>query len=165
MVSRGKPIQQERAADQDEGQGSSTAGKHGDVAERAQKPQPASCRLGCVFLSRNLCSGLRSHRPPSLRSCQTLPVQTAQGAGTWHEPILEGSNLRRTGGVAPSTRAPCAYAVGLVMKSVGKPDARNPHVRFDERGRETGRLQMAQATAPFLDSTCAPKGRFTNGGR
>jgi hypothetical protein len=39
------------------------------------------------------------------------------------------------------------------MKSVGKPDAGNPHVRFDERGRETGRLQMAQATAPFLDST------------
>lgn len=27
------------------------------------------------------------------------------------------------------------------------------HVRFDEQGRETERLQMAQATAPFLDST------------
>ena len=39
------------------------------------------------------------------------------------------------------------------MKSVGKPDAGNPHVRFDERGRETGRCRMAQATAPFLDST------------
>src|SRR5207248_7598681 len=25
----------------------------------------------------------------------------------------------------------------LVVKSVGKPDARNGHVRFDERGRET----------------------------
>src|SRR5215468_10470637 len=25
------------------------------------------------------------------------------------------------------------------MKSIGKPDARNGHVRFDERGRETGR--------------------------
>ena len=29
----------------------------------------------------------------------------------------------------------------------------NPHVRFDERGRETGRLAMPQATAPFLNST------------
>ena len=29
-------------------------------------------------------------------------------------------------------------AVGLQMKPVGKPDAGNPHVRFDERGRETG---------------------------
>src|SRR5690242_4511427 len=52
-----------------------------------------------------------------------------------------------------SASAPRVDAVGLAMKSVGKPDAGNPHVRFDERGRETGRLQMAQATAPFLDST------------
>jgi uncharacterized protein DUF6998 len=39
------------------------------------------------------------------------------------------------------------------MKPVGKPDAGNPHVRFDERGRETGRLAKPLATAPFLDST------------
>jgi len=38
------------------------------------------------------------------------------------------------------------------MKPVGKPDAGNPHVRFDERGRETG-LAFRLATAPFLDST------------
>jgi transposase len=36
------------------------------------------------------------------------------------------------------------------MKPVGKPDAGNPHVRFDERGGETGRTR---GTAPFLDST------------
>ena len=39
------------------------------------------------------------------------------------------------------------------MKPVGKPDAGNRHVRFDERGRETERCRMAQATALFLDST------------
>jgi hypothetical protein len=39
------------------------------------------------------------------------------------------------------------------MKPVGKPDAGNPHVRFDERGRETECCHMAQATAPVLDST------------
>ena len=39
------------------------------------------------------------------------------------------------------------------MKSVGKPDAGNPHVRFDERGRETKPRHTAEATAPFLDST------------
>src|SRR5216684_1093525 len=38
---------------------------------------------------------------------------------------------------------------GLCENSVGKPDAGNRHVRFDERGRETGRI----GTAPFLDST------------
>jgi hypothetical protein len=39
------------------------------------------------------------------------------------------------------------------MKPVGKPDAGNLHVRFDERGGETERCRMAQATAPLLDST------------
>jgi hypothetical protein len=43
-----------------------------------------------------------------------------------------------------------ATAQMLAMKPVGKPDAGNPHVRFDERGGETGR---ASDTAPFLDST------------
>ena len=38
------------------------------------------------------------------------------------------------------------------MKPVGKPDAGNPHVRFDERGWETGR-RLASAPAPNLDST------------
>jgi hypothetical protein len=34
------------------------------------------------------------------------------------------------------------------MKSVGKPDAGNPHVRFDERGRETGDWQSLEAPRP-----------------
>ena len=42
------------------------------------------------------------------------------------------------------------------MKSVGKPDARNGHVRFDERGWETG-WRSASALAPSLDST--PRGQ------
>jgi putative ABC transport system substrate-binding protein len=39
------------------------------------------------------------------------------------------------------------------MKLVGKPDAGNRPVRFDERGQETECCHMAQATAPVLDST------------
>jgi len=42
--------------------------------------------------------------------------------------------------------------VSLVVNLVGKPDASNPHVRFDERGWETGR-RSASALAPILDST------------
>ena len=41
------------------------------------------------------------------------------------------------------------------MKPVGKLHALIGHVQFDERGRETGCCRMAQATAPFLDSTGA----------
>jgi len=48
---------------------------------------------------------------------------------------------------------PVGRRCGPAMKSVGKPDAGNPHVRFDERGRETERCRMAQATALFLDPT------------
>src|ERR1022692_1536911 len=43
--------------------------------------------------------------------------------------------------------APCRE---YVMKPVGKPDAGNPHVRFDEGGGETG---CFGDTAPLLDST------------
>jgi hypothetical protein len=41
------------------------------------------------------------------------------------------------------------------VKPVGEPDAGDRHVRFDERGWETARCRMAQATAPILDSTKA----------
>jgi hypothetical protein len=42
------------------------------------------------------------------------------------------------------------FSVCLVVKPVGEPDAGNRHVRFDERGWETERCHMAQATAPIL---------------
>ena len=44
------------------------------------------------------------------------------------------------------------HGVCLKVKPVGKPDAGEPHVRFDERGWETGQY----ATAPILDSTILP---------
>src|ERR1700758_2815791 len=50
---------------------------------------------------------------------------------------------------------PELFSVCLTMKLVGKPDAGNRHVRFDERGQETECCHMAQATAPVLDSTRA----------
>ena len=56
-----------------------------------------------------------------------------------------------------SARARTVVAVGLTMKPVGKPDAGNPHVRFDERGGETGLAPTAQE--PRLSSTLQIKGR------
>src|SRR3954470_7856015 len=35
-----------------------------------------------------------------------------------------------------------------LVKSVGKPDARNGHVRFDERGRETGWVLLHSVPRP-----------------
>ena len=56
----------------------------------------------------------------------------------------------------PKPRAIGLLSVCLKVKPVGEPDAGNPHVRFDERGWETERCRMAQATAPILDSTLEP---------
>jgi len=41
----------------------------------------------------------------------------------------------------------------LMVKPVGKPDARDPYFLFDERGRET----ELHATAPIFDSTTPPE--------
>ena len=43
------------------------------------------------------------------------------------------------------------FFVGPLVKPIGKPDAGNRPVRFDERGQETECCHMAQATAPVLD--------------
>jgi hypothetical protein len=66
----------------------------------------------------------------------------------------------------PKPRAVGLLSVCLSVKPVGEPDALIGHVRFDERGWETERCQMAQATAPILDSTeadllrCPLRGRY-----
>ena len=53
----------------------------------------------------------------------------------------------------PKPRAVSLLFVYLTVKPVGEPDALIGHVRFDERGWETERCRMAQATAPILDFT------------
>ena len=48
---------------------------------------------------------------------------------------------------------PALFSVCRAVKPVGEPDTGDRHVRFDERGWETERCRMAQATASILDST------------
>ena len=43
--------------------------------------------------------------------------------------------------------------MGRTVRPVGKPDAGNQHVRFDERGRKTERSLQGSVTASVLDST------------
>ncbi len=59
----------------------------------------------------------------------------------------------------PKPRAVSLLSVYLAVKPVGEPDAGDRHVRFDERGWETERCRMAQATAPILDSTVSDLAR------
>src|SRR3954453_17038356 len=54
-------------------------------------------------------------------------------------------------------------AVGLTMKPVGKPEAGNPHVRFDERGGETGSHHWFENRAsPRLHRSRARSGIFSS---
>src|SRR6202051_2496601 len=73
----------------------------------------------------------------------------------FHTPVLSRRCLWTTRSAASRTPASNGPAVCFTVKSVGEPDALIGHVRFDERGWETERCRMAQATAPILDSTDA----------
>ncbi len=63
---------------------------------------------------------------------------------------------KRTKGPVLAVRNLPKSAVRKTPLNPFKPDAGNPHVRFDERGEETERCRIAQATAPLLDSTSDP---------
>ena len=79
------------------------------------------------------------------------PYNTGKRSGPFRESCIV---RRRRKAAAQRTLAARAFlSVCLTMKLVGKPDAGNRHVRFDERGQETECCHMAQATAPVLDST------------
>ena len=80
-----------------------------------------------------------------------LSLKTPSKAGTIRGCCIEGrrSEARRY----DDARGEFLLSVCLSVNPVGEPDALIGHVRFDERGWETERCRMAQATAPILDST------------
>jgi group II intron maturase len=143
LVSGRKPVQEERAADQDERQRTADAGEQGRLARLNRLLGGWSA----YFSHGALASVYRAVDDHVYDRVRNFLRRRHKAPG----------RLART-----STRnwACCAFVAGakgpdvcLTMKPVGKPDAGNPHVRFDERGGETERCRMAQATAPLLDST------------
>src|ERR671919_202053 len=68
-----------------------------------------------------------------------FPEETPPGAVARHHPLLFHSGFRRLGSHQATPKSHGISFVSLTVKPVGKPDARNGHVRFDERGWETGR--------------------------
>src|SRR6187455_3398758 len=82
--------------------------------------------------------------------------QLAQGEGPRQLTFPAPLGVRGTRRLGHPERAPMAAAVGLEVKPVGEPDAGNPHVRFDERGEETGRWSI-DPKLPRLSSTLREK--------
>src|SRR5262245_19388205 len=68
-----------------------------------------------------------------------FPEETPTGAVARHHPLLFHSGFRRLGSHQATPQSHGISFVSLTVKPVGKPDARNGHVRFDERGWKTGR--------------------------
>src|SRR5258707_11636463 len=79
-----------------------------------------------------------------------MSLRTPSKTGAVRDCCVEG---RRRVITVQKPRAVGLLSVCLTVKPVGEPDALIGHVRFDERGWETERCRMAQATAPILDST------------
>ncbi len=82
-----------------------------------------------------------------------LPTNTKRDRKASEGALPHGEGWSRATVSSRDTSLHWPSTVCLAVKPVGEPDAGNPHVRFDERGGETGRCRMAQATAPLLDST------------
>ena len=74
----------------------------------------------------------------SLNACAGSSRE-GKGARARQSPIHFRCDSSRTRRSVPPTPAPNCPVVCLAVKPVGKPDAGNRHVRFDERGWETGR--------------------------
>src|SRR5258708_11957213 len=79
-----------------------------------------------------------------------MSLRTPSKTGAVRDCCVEG---RRRVITVQKPHAVGLLSVCLTVKPVGEPDALIGHVRFDERGWETERCRMAQATAPILDST------------
>ncbi len=81
------------------------------------------------------------------------PTNTIRDRKASEGALPQGEGWSRAKMSSRDTSLHWSSTVCLEVKPVGEPDAGNPHVRFDERGGETERCRMAQATAPLLDST------------
>ena len=151
-VLRRKSVEEKRATHQDEGRRHADARRQGPVAASAQQAEQASARLVGVFWLRQPRQGVSGRRSLRRRSCARLPRGKEQDAKPRRVALLQSLHPWRPWRRVALAKASQSCAESLAMKLVGKPDAGNPHVRFDERGRETERCRMAQATAPFLES-------------
>ena len=87
-------------------------------------------------------------------------LQTPSDPDPSDQAVSHGEERQVPGNVA---RCPLEPVRESTVKPVGKPDAGNRHVRFDERGWETGR-RLASVLAPILDSTRIHSCRFRGAG-
>src|SRR5262245_6645941 len=102
-------------------------------------PECNATRLGELLQPRNALHGVSGNRQLRLRTSTLLPQAQAQGPIARHAPLLRQSRVRGIGCPTATVAAHWPTTVYFEVKTVGEPDAGNPHVRFDERESETER--------------------------
>jgi hypothetical protein len=110
--------------------------------------------------------GLSRRRQLRLRQRASLSLSTAQ------RPDARDAAVFGRAGLWPARSGPNASAAGrhsvvcLGVKPAGEPDAGNPHVRFDERRRETASWlglryrRSAKAAGPATPCACHDRARL-----
>jgi hypothetical protein len=162
VVSGREPVEEERATAQDKGWRNPGAWQSCPMARGMRPSEQLAARMGQLLQPRHTSGGTGSNRRPRPHQGPAVPDQASQGAYAGHEPLPSGSGIWVARGSQTISGKPWRNTVGLGVKPVGKPDAGNRHVRFDERGGETDRQ-----AAPCLSSTLpAPVlvGRSPNAG-
>jgi hypothetical protein len=118
-------------------------------ARMAQTSMPGnSHHRGAAFIVPSATSGTNTHSVET-----TIPTSAQLPSATVKRNQRELCRQAKKASTPRRRRLRLVFCfVSLTVKPVGEPDAGNPRVRFDERGWETERCRMAQATAPILDS-------------
>src|SRR5918911_1296531 len=119
--------------------------------------EQCAARLERVLWLWHAADGLPGGRQLRLRAREALPGSASQGAVARHAPLLGRGGVWGTWRAAAAPSSPWRAAVSLEVKPVGKPDAGNPHVRFDERGRETERCHRPKPPRPSSTLRWGPK--------
>ena len=121
---------------------------------RGAKPsQPPVARLGRLLEPGSHYAADRVIEAHVYDRVRKFPRQASQDAAAKHRPPFTMTAASATWRPATAPLPPKASSREPVVKPVGKPDAANPHVRLDERGRETEPLAMPQRhrALPQLD--------------
>src|SRR6266404_5354942 len=149
-VSGGESVEEERFPVAAESGRPAGEPERGPVDRRARSPESYLARVVELLWLRDPVDGVSSGRSLRLRASQEFPEAPPQGGVAGRLQFLGCDCVREVGGATAPRCTSGAASVSSLVKSVGKPDARNGHVRFDERGRETDRLPVGSDLAPFL---------------
>jgi len=126
-------------------------GNHRPWEEVRDRAESETERLGSILRNWAVRLGRIGRSMSTWKPAGTLLSETAaQGVHARHPPVLHEPGVWHLGGDSPPRPVTCCRFVSLAMKPVGKPDAGNPHVRFDERGWVNG-------TTPGVSTRAQPR--------